>query len=269
MYGIQLAFKDFYIKKGIWGSPWVGLDKFRMLMRTVEFWGAFKNTLLISFLKTAIGFPIPIILSIMINEIKSSKLKRTMQTVYTFPHFLSWVILSGIMMNLFGNDGSVNNLIALLGRERAGFLINPGIFRGMLIFTEIWKESGWSCIMYLAAIAAINPELYEGATIDGANRWHKAVYITWPGIRDMAAILLILSIGNAMNANFDQVFNMYNPAVFSSADIIDTYVYRITFQLQADYGFSTAVGLFKGVINFTLLIAANAVVKRLGQSTIV
>jgi putative aldouronate transport system permease protein len=265
MYGIQLAFKDYWINKGIWGSPWVGLDKFKLIVGAPEFWSAFKNTLVLSFLKTSIGFPIPITLAILINELKFRKLSRTLQTIYTFPHFLSWVVLSGIVMNLLGNEGAINNLIAITGGERVSFLADPNIFRVLVIVTDIWKESGWSCIMYLAAMAAIDPALYESATIDGANRWHRAIFITWPGVRDMATILLILAIGNAMNANFDQIYNL---AVFSSADILDTYVYRISFQLQGDFGFSTAVGLFKGVINCGLLLTANAIVKKFNKTSI-
>jgi putative aldouronate transport system permease protein len=263
-----MAFEDYSIVKGVWGSPWIGLDKFDLLFKTPEFWNAFKNTIVISMLKIVISFPVPIILAMLINEIKSRKLQRTLQTVFTFPHFLSWVVLSGILMNLFGNEGAFNNLLFMMGFERQSFLTNPGIFRGLVVFTEIWKESGWFCIMYLASIASIDLAQYESATIDGANRWHKAKYITWPGIREMAIVLLILSVGSAMNANFDQIFNLYNPAVFSSSDIIDTYVYRISFQLQSDYGFSTAVGLFKGVVNCFLLLTANSIVKKVNKSSI-
>lgn len=268
MKGILMAFQDYSIVKGVWGSPWVGLDKFDLLFKTPEFWNALKNTIVISLLKIIISFPVPIILAILINEIKSRHLQRTLQTVFTFPHFLSWVVLAGILMNLFGNEGALNNVIAGMGFERVAFLTNPVMFRGLVVFTDIWKESGWSCIMYLAAIASIDMAQYESATIDGANRWHKARYITWPGIKEMAIVLLILAVGNSMNANFDQIFNMYNPAVFSSSDIIDTYVYRISFQLQSDYGFSTAVGLFKGVVNCILLLTANRIAIKVNDSSI-
>ena len=268
MYGIQLAFKEFQIGKGIWASPWVGFDKFAELFENREFWRAFRNTLEISFLRIAIGFPMPIFLALLINEVTHRKMKRTLQTIYTFPHFLSWVVLSGILANLLGNGGALNNLIALMGGERVSFMSNPFIFRGVLIFGGIWKDSGWSCIMYLAAIASIDHAIYESATIDGANRLQKAFHITWPGIREMVAMLLILAIGNCMNANFDQIFNLYNPTVFSKADTIDTFLYRNTFQLPPDYGFSTAVGMFKGVINCALLLSANSIVKKLNQSSL-
>lgn len=268
MYGIQLAFKDFKIGKSIWESPWVGLEKFQMIFRNREFWRAFRNTLVLSFLKIVFAFPVPIILAMLINEINNSKLKRTLQTIYTFPHFLSWVVLAGILSNLLGNEGAVNNLITVFGGERVSFLSNGGIFRFVLIFGGIWKESGWSCIMYLAAIASIDSSIYESATIDGANRLQKAIYITWPGIKNMVAMLFILQIGNCMNGSFDQIFNLYNPTVFDVADTIDTYVYRITFQLPPDYGFSTAVGMFKGVINCILLLTANSVSRKLNDASL-
>lgn len=268
MYGIQLAFKNFQIGKGIWASPWVGFEKFNELFDNKEFWRAFKNTVELSFLKIGLAFPVPIIMAMLINEITNNKMKRTLQTVYTFPHFLSWVVLAGILGNLLGNGGAVNNLIAMMGGERIAFMANGTIFRGVLIFGGIWKEAGWSCIMYLAAIAGIDGAIYESATIDGANRLQKALHITWPGIRTMVAMLFILQIGNIMNGSFDQIFNLYNPTVFASADTIDTYIYRNTFQLPPDYGYSTAVGIFKGVINTTLVLTANGVVKKLDNSSL-
>lgn len=268
MAGIQLAFKHFSILKGIWGSQWTGLENFKAVFSRADFWVAFKNTVIISALKLCFGFPIPILIAILFNELRSRKLRRTLQTIYTFPHFLSWVTLAGIIMNFLGDQGFVNNVLAALGMRRSEFMVNPQMFRGLLVFSDIWKESGWTCIMYLAAMAGIDPSLYESATIDGANRWNKIVAITWPGIRELAAILLILAVGNAMNVSFDQVFNLYSPPVYSSADIIDTYVYRITFKMTPDYGFSTAVGLFKGVINCALLMIANGIQKRLSDSSV-
>ena len=268
MYGIQLAFKQWSVAKGITGSPWVGLEKFEMLLGDPEFWRAFRNTVTIALLKILFGFPVPIILAILINELKSRALQRTLQTIYTFPHFLSWVVVAGIITNILSNEGAVNNFLAVSGSERVPFLMNPYIFRGLVIVSDFWKESGWSCIMYLAAIAGIDPSLYESAVIDGANRWHRMAYITWPSIASLASILLVLAVGNIMNAGFDQIFNMYNPPVYDTADIIDTYIYRRSFQVQSDFGYTTAVGLFRGVINCVLLISANTIVKRLGQESI-
>jgi len=265
MYGIQLAFKSYNIAKGISGSKWVGFDNFAKLFARQEFWNAFENTIIISLLKTVIYFPFPILVAILVNEVASKKYVRSLQVIYTLPHFLSWVTISGIMLNLLSSTGAVNRLINMLGGESIEFLSNGSIFRGLLVFTEIWKESGWTSIIYMAAITAIDPCLYESATIDGANRFQKTIYITLPSIRNVAAILLLLSIGNTMNGNFDQVFNLYNPTVYSAADIIDTYIYRISFMQAADYGLSTAVGLFKGIINLALVVTANYVVGKMSK----
>lgn len=269
MYGVILAFKDYSPSQGILGSDWVGLEHFRSLMIEPEFKTAFLNTLIISFMKILIGFPFPIILSLLINELRMRKLKRTLQTVYTFGHFLSWVVVAGIAQNLLSSNGAINNLLTAVGAEKIDFLTNKSIFRWLLVFSDIWKESGWSTILYLAAIMGIDTSLYEAATVDGANRFQKMVHITWPGIAPTVIVLLTLAVGNIMEAGFQQVFTMYNPAVYSVADILDTYVYRITFQRASDFGFSTAVGLFKGVINMILLLTANFISKRLGYKSIV
>lgn len=268
MYGILTAFKSYRGSLGIMGSPWIGLENFRLIWENADFWRAFFNTLEISTLRIVFGFPVPIVLSILLNELNSNKLKRVLNTIFTFPHFISWVIISGILMSLFSNNGAITNLIVLLGGERSSLLTQNELFRVLLIATERWKESGWGCIMYMAAIAGIDPSLYEGAIIDGANRWHKILYITWPGMKSMAAILLVLAIGNIMNSGFDQIFNMMNPAVQSSADIIDTYIYRQSFQAAGNFGYTTAVGLFKGVINCIFLLSARYITQKLGQETL-
>lgn len=268
MYGIQLAFKNFRSSLGISKSPWIGLENFRLLLKEKDFLNAFTNTFIISFMKIGFGFPAPIILAILINELRMRKYKRALQTVLTFPHFLSWVILSGILMNLFASTGAVNNFLTVIGAEKQNFLMNKGTFRYLLVFTDMWKEAGWGTILYLAAIAGIDPTLYEAATVDGANRFHKIIYITWPGIIGMAVVLLTLNLGHIMEAGFEQVFNLYNAAVREVADIIDTYVYRISFQQRSDFGFSTAVGLFKGIVNLVLLLTANKASKFLGQDGI-
>ena len=192
----------------------------------------------------------------------------SVQTILTFPHFLSWVIVAGIMMNILANNGAVNNLLATMGLEKYNFLTDKGLFRYILVFTLSWKEAGWSCILYIAAITGIDPSLYEAATIDGANRWHKILHITWPGILPVVLITLILRVGSMMDAGFDQVMNLYNNTVLDVADILDTYIYRITFQRMPNYGFSTAVGLFKGLTNCILLLSVNAVCKKINGTTI-
>ncbi len=267
MYGIQLAFKKYSVGKGIWGSDWVYLNNFTKLFARTEFWVSVKNTIEISFLKLIVGFPVPILLAIGINEIISNKLRKVLQIILTLPHFLSWITISGIMLALFSTDGAVNGLINSLGEASVPWLSNGAIFRGILVFTDIWKEAGWTCIIYMAAIAGIDPALYESARIDGANRFKSALHITWPAIKSTAAILLVLQVGGLLSGNFDQIFNLYNPTVYKAADIIDTYIYRITFLQSADYGVSTAIGLFKGITNCILLLSANFAVGKLNKES--
>ncbi|MDD2214021.1 MAG: ABC transporter permease subunit [Oscillospiraceae bacterium] len=263
MYGITLAFKDFNYAKGILASPWNQFANFKKLFASADFWRAFRNTIIISLGRLIIEFPIPIILALFLNEISRSKLKRVYQTILTFPHFLSWVVLSGIVITLLQDQGVLNQILALFGLGKNRLLVNGNQFVGLLFASNIWKEAGWSTILYMAAIAGINPELYEAATLDGCSRMQRMWYITWPGILSTAAVLFILQVGSAMNGGFDQVFNLYNSAVYSKGDIIDTYVYRSAFQSSDGFGFSTAVGFTKSVINFGLLYLANKVVSRL------
>lgn len=265
MYGATLAFKEFHVGKGILGSPWIGFDKFRLLFSLEYFWTVFKNTIIISFGRILFEFPIPILLAIMLSELNSDRYAKTLQTIYTFPHFLSWVIVGGIVKNFLRSDGFVNNvLVYAFNIEPIPFLSSPDRFRLLLYATSVWKSAGWSSIIYLAAITGIDEQLYEAATIDGANRMQKIIYVTMPGIATTIAFMLILKLSNIMNAGFSQIFNMTNPIVNEKIDIIDTYIYDITFKKVPDYSFSTAVGLFKSVINVAMLILADKVIKKLG-----
>ena len=268
IYGIQLAFKDFSFAFGISGSPWVGFDNFDYLFSEAQFWNAFKNTLIISFMKLIFAFPIPVLLAIFLSEIRWKKYRRVVQTVLTFPHFLSWVVLSGIMFTFLSNTGVVNNMLEMAGLERVEFLTNAKGFRWLLVLSDIWKESGWSTIIYLAAILGVDVSLNEAANIDGATRLEKIRYIVWPEIRSVVIVMFILQVGSVMEAGFMQVLNLYNSSVYSVGDILDTYVYRITFQTGADFGISTAVSLFKGITNCILLLTANFVAKRFGEKGI-
>ena len=268
IYGIQLAFKDFSFAFGISGSPWVGFDNFDYLFSEAQFWNAFKNTLIISFMKLIFAFPIPVLLAIFLSEIRWKKYRRVVQTVLTFPHFLSWVVLSGIMFTFLSNTGVVNNMLEMAGLERVEFLTNAKGFRWLLVLSDIWKESGWSTIIYLAAILGVDVSLHEAANIDGATRLEKIRYIVWPEIRSVVIVMFILQVGSVMEAGFMQVLNLYNSSVYSVGDILDTYVYRITFQTGADFGISTAVSLFKGITNCILLLTANFVAKRFGEKGI-
>ncbi len=265
MYGVTLAFKTFDYSKGIIGSPWNNFQNFKDVLGNVGFLYAFRNTLLISFGRLIIEFPIPIIMALMLNEITRNKLKRVYQTIFTFPHFLSWVILSGIVVSVLSDQGTLNQILLLFGFEKNTIMFNNSSFVGMLFVTNIWKEAGWSTILYLAAIAGINPELYESATVDGANRFQQMRAITWPTVKTTATILLVLAVGGVMNGGFDQVFNLYNPIVYKFSDIIDTYVYRSAFVDATGFGFTTTVGFMKSILNFIFLFGADRIVKAMGQ----
>ena len=265
MYGLTLAFRTYRADLGIWGSPWVGLQNFEFVFRDPSFWRALRNTFEISIQRLIFQFPVPIIIALFLNEINRPRYKRFLQTVFTFPNFLSWVIVASIILNLMGHHGFVNNLIRFFGFEPFNFLGNPNIFRPMLYITENWRSAGWGAIIYLAAISGIDQEQYESATVDGASRFQKMLFITLPGIKPTIVVLFILAVGGIMNGGFDQIFNLGNPAVRDVSDILDTYIFRITFQAAADFSFSTAISLFRSVINFTFLIACDRIARRLGE----
>ena len=249
MYGVRIAFQDFFPRLGISGSPSVGWDNFRYIFAQTEFWRAFRNTLVISLCRIALSFVFSVGTALILNEIRMRRFKKLAQTVFTFPHFLSWVIIACFVNNLFMNTGVINNLVALFGGNRIDFLRNKGFFFGLLMFTEIWKEAGWGSIVYLATMAGIDAELYDAAEIDGASRFRRIVSVTLPGIRSTAVLLLILSTGSILTSGFDQIFNLYNPLVYEIADILDTYIYRTTFGTAqaSNPGYGAAVGLFKSV----------------------
>jgi len=267
MYGIIIAFKKYRIVDGIWGSKWVGLQHFEKFINGYYFDRLLGNTLKISLLRLVFGFPAPVILAVLLNELQNVKFKRTVQTISYLPHFLSWVTLAGVFFNFLSpTSGALNSIIRMFGGEPIYFLGNKKYFVGTLIATGVWKGVGWGSIIYLAAITAISPELYESATIDGATRIQKIWYITIPSIAPTMCVLLILDTGGIMNAGFDQIFNLYSDAVLEVADIIDTYVYRYGLE-KMEYSYSAAVGLFKTAINCVLLLTTNTIVKKLGGST--
>jgi putative aldouronate transport system permease protein len=261
MAGLQLAFKQFNAMRGIWGSPWTGFDNYSFVVRDPVFWRAMRNTITISLQRLVFQFPVPVILALFINELSAKKYKRVLQTIYTFPNFLSWVIISGIMFNLLEANGLLNTDLQAFGQKPVAFLTSTRLIRPLLYITENWKSAGWVAIIYLAAIAGIETEQYESATIDGASRLQKMLFITLPGIKETIIIMFILAMGGIMNAGFDQIFNLGNVAVQNEIDMLDFYIYRITFQGRADFGFSTAISLLKGVVNFAFLIAANQAAK--------
>ena len=259
MPGILLAFKKYSAKAGIWGSQWVGLKNFNMLFQYPIFRTYLMNTVIISCGRLFIEFPSAILVALMLNEVRSSKYRRTLQTISTFPHFLSWIIVAGIMKNLLRLDGMVNAVLTATPffDEPFRFLTSPGMFRSLLYTTNIWKEVGWSAIIYIAAISGIDEQLYEAAIIDGAGRFKQTLHVTLPGIAGTIAILFILSVGGFLNAGFDQIFNMRNDVVEPVGNILDTYVFDMTFRSKPDYSFGAAVGLFKSAIGMALLFLAD------------
>ena len=267
MYGVIIAFREFSYRNPF-GGDWVGLQYFEEMMGDAQFWKAFKNTLEISFGRLIFEFPFPIILALALNELRGTKFKRIAQTVFTFPHFLSWVIGAGIVTNILADAGVLNQILCALGMEKISIMTNPVLYRPMLYITNIWKECGWSAIMYMAAIASINPEYYEAAYLDGANRFQRMWHITLPCIAGTISVLLIMAVGNACNAGFDQIFNTYNSMVYDVGDILDTYIYRRTFVAGMGFSSSAAQGLFKSVINLVLLVAANTITKKISNQGI-
>jgi putative aldouronate transport system permease protein len=264
MYGITVAFKDFNVIKGIIGSPWIGFENYERLMSSSEFKRAFVNTLSISVLRMVFGMPLPIILALSLNEVRNMLYKRSIQTIVYIPHFISWVVVAGIFMDLLSpSTGLINRLIEILGGKPIFFMTNLKWIRTVVVGSEIWKESGWGAIIYLAAITGVDPELYQAASIDGAGRWRQTIHVTLPAIKGTFIVLLIMRLGGLMGANFEQIYMMYNPTVYAKIDVIDTYVFRTTFD-TLDFGYTTAAGLFSQVIGCILLLSSNALVKRMG-----
>lgn len=257
MYGLQISFKDFRIMDGIAASPWVGLKYYEMALANTEFWRVFKNTLIISGLKLLINFPAPIILALLLNEVRAMRFKKVVQTVSYLPHFLSWVVLAGVIGTFLSpSTGPINGLLVQLGIKPIYFVADKNWFRPILVILSLWKEVGWSSIIYLAALSSVDPELYEAAMLDGAGRFKQTIHITLPAISNVIVIMLIFAVGGIVNDDFDQIFNLYTPAVYSVGDVLSTYVYRIGLE-GMQYSYSTAIGLFKNVIAFILIITTN------------
>lgn len=255
MAGISLAFVDMNIKN-LLASQFVGLKHFEKLFSDPSFIQAFKNSLIISISKISFGFPVPIIFALLLNEVRSTRYKKLVQTVSYLPHFISWVVLASIFKELLSLDGPINALIRMVGGTPATFISTPKYFRAILVITDIWKGFGWSSIIYFAALCGINPELYEAADLDGANRMQKAAHISIPSIANIIIVLLILNMQGVLSAGFDQIFNMYSVPVYDVGDVIDTYVFRKGIQ-QAQYSYSTAIGLFNSAVAIVLMVIAN------------
>ncbi|HHW58442.1 MAG TPA: sugar ABC transporter permease [Clostridia bacterium] len=269
MYGLVIAFKDFNIVKPISDAPWVGLKHFIEFVNDDNFLNVLTNTLGISLLKLLIGFPLPIIFALLLNELTSLKFKKAVQTISYLPHFLSWVILGGIIINWLSDIGLINDILIKMKilKEPISFLGDPQYFWWIAVISDVWKELGWSAIIYLAAIAGIDPEMYEAAIIDGASRLQKIWYITLPAIKPTITILFILAVSGIFNSNFDQILVLRNSLNASASDVIDIYVYRMGIQ-NANYSYATAAGLLKSIVSMILLLIANEISKRLNETSL-
>ena len=265
MFGLVIAFKDYDIFKGIWASQWVGLKNFRELFHSSDFWNVLTNTLKISFAKIVIGFPIPIILAILLNEMRSVRFKKVIQTLLYLPNFLSWVVIGGIMLNLFSPVfGLAGEFFRATGIEPMNILAQKSTIFGVVIASDVWKECGWSTIIFLAALTQVDASLYEAAKMDGANRFKQMIYITLPAISGVIILLLILRIGKIMNAGFEQILVLQNAVTRESIDIFDTYVYREGLQ-RGEYSFSSTVDMFKSVVAFIMVVGADKISKKFGE----
>lgn len=263
MYGIIMAFQDFSFRLGIFGSKFNNFANFKQLFGSEQFYTVFSNSILLSISRLVVSFPVPIILALLLNEIKSLKFKKTSQTLMYLPHFISWVVLGGILTNFLSmNDGLINAFIVKLGGTKINFLGSAKWFRTVIIGSSIWKEAGWGTIIYLAGLSAINPEYYEAATVDGANRFQKLWYITLPSLANTIVIMLILSVGGIMNNGFEQIYLFQNGLNISVSQVFETYIYHIGI-VGGRYSYSTAVELFKSVIAAALLLFTNRIANKL------
>ncbi|MDQ1913478.1 ABC transporter permease subunit [Paenibacillus sp. GD4] len=262
--GSIIAFQKYQIFKGILGSSWVGLDNFIYLFTYQDFYHVLRNTAVIALYQLIFGFPAPIILALLLNELRVMLAKRVIQSVFYLPHFLSWVVVGGIVFELLASQGVVNSIRGWFGLEPVLFMQEQAYFRTIVVISGIWKEVGWGTIIYLAAIAGINPNLYEVAVMDGANRWKQTLHITLPVMFPTILVLFLLNIGNFLELGFDQIFNLLTPMTYSVGDIIETYVYRAGV-LQGQYSVTTAIGLFQSVIGFALLWTFNRLARKTEQ----
>ncbi|NUU60718.1 ABC transporter permease [Paenibacillus agri] len=268
MYGLQIAFKDFSPVKGILGSEWVGFKHFISFYDSYYFWRLIRNTLLISLYELVFGFPAPIILALLLNEIRSRVFKNVVQSITYLPHFISIVVVSGMLVDFLSGNGLINQLTGLFGIPSVSFLIVPEWFRTIYVSSGIWQGVGWGSIIYLAAIAGIDPSLYEAAKTDGAGRFKQILHVTLPGIMPTIIIMLILRFGTLMaGGSLEKILLLYNSTTYETADVISTFVYRRGL-LQMDYGFSAAIGLFNNVINFLLLVSANKISRKINETSL-
>lgn len=267
MYGTLMAFQDFSPRQGIWGSEWIGLENFRLFFTGVDFWILLRNTLKISISMIAFGFPAPILLALLINELTKKWFAKTVQTITYLPHFISLVVVCGMLKEFVADKGVITQILAVFGAPEINWLNEANAFVPIYVASGIWQEVGWGTIIYLAALAGVDQELYEAAAIDGAGKLRQTIAITLPGILPTIVTLLIMRLGSVMNVGFEKIILLYNPLNMEQADVISTYVYRMGLK-NRDYGFSTAVGLFNSVINFGFVIFANYISKKLNETSL-
>ena len=261
MGGLVIAFQKYSVTRGILDSAWVGLENFKSFLSDIYFWRLLKNTLLINFWSLIFGFPAPIILALLLNEIKNKRFKKAVQTITYMPHFLSVVVVCSLVLTFVSSQGLINSIITIFGGDPVSFMSDPKYFRTIYILSDIWQQIGWSSILYISALSAIDQELYEAATIDGAGRWQKLLHVTVPGILGTIMITLIMRIGRMLSLGYDKIILLYNPSIYETADVISTYVYRRGL-LNGDYSYSAAVGMFNSICNFIFLMTANLFSKK-------
>ena len=267
IFGLSLAFKQYIAKLGLFASPWIGLSNFKNVFADPAFLQSIFTTLKINAGRLLFVFPFPILLALAINEVRLGRSKKILQSIFTFPHFLSWVIVASVMISILGQRGLVNSFLGgLFDTKPISFLGTPSYFLPVVYLTDIWKSAGWSAIIYMAAISGIDTEQYEAAEIDGSSRLQRMWYITLPGIKPTIFVLFILAVGYLMSGGFDQIFNLSNPATIKVAETLDMYIYRITFRGSVDFSYSAAVSLFRSLVNLLLLFSADRFMKRVGGS---
>ena len=267
MYGILIAFKNYNVVRGIMGSPWVGLRHFESFLLDPYFWKLARNTLLISFYSLIWGFPVPIILALLFNEVRNKRFSKVIQNVSYLPHFISTVVICGMIVNFLSTDGLVQQIVRFFGGTPRPYLMFPEYFRTIYISSGIWQSMGWGSIIFLAALSTVDEELYEAAVIDGANRWHKIWHISLPSIAPTISILLILRMGSMLSVGYEKILLLYNGSTYETADVISTFVYRRGI-LRADFSYGTAIGLFNAVCNFILIWSANRISRMVSENSL-
>lgn len=267
MYGVLISFQNYNIVKGISGSTWVGFKHFEKFIFDPYFWKLVRNTLMINIYGLLWGFPAPIILALLLNEVKGNRFKKVIQNISYLPHFISTVVVCGMIVNFLSTDGIANQLIKLFGGETKQFLMMPEYFRTIFVTSGVWESMGWNSIIYLAALTSIDEEMLEAALMDGANRWHRVIYITLPSIASTISIMLIMNLGRLMNLGYEKILLLYNGSTYETADVISTYVYRRGI-LGNDFSYATAVGLFQAVIGVILIVSANKISQKVSETSL-